>query len=159
MWFIVLFQAQPAHTTLTSPPPPPPKKNTSVHSCPLSTPCGALRQCHNRCLLNNHDANLVHMPGTHFSTGWTPRWVGGQFLPVPWVGSNQQPLGYQSHALPTELSVPFKITFVIYCPLKSMVVIIISVQVSCSLQATSAISLFVQNGLKHFGSTLFRHAY
>ncbi len=26
-----------------------------------------------------NDANLVHIPGTHFTTGWT----GGPFLPVP----------------------------------------------------------------------------
>ncbi len=37
-----------------------------VHSCTISTPWGALHRYHIRHWLNNHDANLVHMPGTHF---------------------------------------------------------------------------------------------
>ncbi len=50
--------------------------------CTISTPCIALHCCHYRHWLNNHDANLVHMPGTHF-TIW---WMGGPFLPVPKAG-------------------------------------------------------------------------
>ncbi len=50
-----------------------------VHSCTISTPFGALLHYHNRHWLNNHDANHVHMPGTHFATGW----IGDIVLPVP----------------------------------------------------------------------------
>ncbi len=33
---------------------------------------------HYRHWLNNHDANLVHITGTHFAT----EWMGGSFIPV-----------------------------------------------------------------------------
>ncbi len=71
-----MFLARRAHMTLLYP------LTEPVHSCTISTPWGALHCCHYRCWINNHDANLVHMPGTHFATGW----LGGSCLPVSNVG-------------------------------------------------------------------------
>ncbi len=52
-------------------------------------------------IMNNQVANHVHMPGTYFTAGWT----GDPFLPVSKAGHElTTPVGYQLHALPTELS-------------------------------------------------------
>ncbi len=42
-----------------------------VLSYTISTPWGTLHHYHYRRWLNNHDANLVHFPDTHFATGRT----------------------------------------------------------------------------------------
>ncbi len=64
VWFIVMIQARFVHITLCYP------MTGPVHCCTIFTPWGPLHHCHCRCWLNNHDANCVHMPGTHFPTGW-----------------------------------------------------------------------------------------
>ncbi len=72
---MVLVQAKPAHTTL-----PPDWTCTFLGSIPW----GALHHCHYRCWLNKHNVNLVHMPGTHFATGW----MVVHFCQCPNLGSN-----------------------------------------------------------------------
>ncbi len=62
-WFIVLFQANPAHTALHA----------------LSPLTGDITPLH---WLKKHDANFVHMSGSHFSLGL----IGGPLLPMPKTG-------------------------------------------------------------------------
>ncbi len=82
LWFIVLFQANPAHTTFH-----------------FYWTCTFLHHFHSMMRITllwfeNHDASIIHIACTKLSSGW----IGG-----PRLCSNWSTVGYQSCVISTKL--------------------------------------------------------